>query len=531
MSYMDQTMTCTVCGQEHSQFSTGICFICERKAQEAQRKAEWDAKSSVEQALFHLESWANPQHMTFNRYDAKFVLATFRAALAGQAAPQESSKVFEDAITYGTGFMKDGKHVPYDEVMVPAPAVAVDALVLTDDWMESNVPDVLRIGHREADAIRLLCARAERDVRKALAAQPAPAPAGEPVAWFESEESARNRPIKEVMHGMLHTGIWHFSQPQTSNPVWTLHAPVANAGQAQASAFPERDTSKTAEQQGMFRKFDVRRVDGSDAPGGKHHGCRYFVLDLDHDVHAQAAMTAYGISCAETHPELSADILEGDSTQAVQPVQSHDEDAAVRLRAICDRLGIGSHVPQDNLTLWGAAFAVLGQVRAALDARDKQAAQPAGDEQPRQRMFLDELDAAQAGEQWIQQFAKFANRCDYTSDVGSKAPPVKWCAYFDVHDKLVAAYILTRDLKNWTQLTTVDARAAIAAQQPAQSGKFKLGDHVRKTKGSQWTGHVVGTYSTALTPEGYAVESSTERGSVQIYPAAALELMQEGGAE
>jgi len=54
--------------------------------------------------------------------------------------------------------------------------------------------------------------------------------------------------------------------------------------------------------------------------------------------------------------------------------------------------------------------------------------------------------------------------------------------------------------------------------------KFKLGDKVRKIKGSQWHGYVVGTYSTELTPEGYAVESSTERGSVQIYPSSALEV-------
>lgn len=54
--------------------------------------------------------------------------------------------------------------------------------------------------------------------------------------------------------------------------------------------------------------------------------------------------------------------------------------------------------------------------------------------------------------------------------------------------------------------------------------KFKIGDVVCKIKGSQWHGVVVGTYSTTLTPEGYAVESSTEKGSVQIYPAAALEL-------
>ena len=41
--------------------------------------------------------------------------------------------------------------------------------------------------------------------------------------------------------------------------------------------------------------------------------------------------------------------------------------------------------------------------------------------------------------------------------------------------------------------------------------KFKLGDLVRKTKGSRWSGVVVGTYS-------------AEKGSVQIYPAAALEM-------
>ena len=52
--------------------------------------------------------------------------------------------------------------------------------------------------------------------------------------------------------------------------------------------------------------------------------------------------------------------------------------------------------------------------------------------------------------------------------------------------------------------------------------KFKLGDMVCKIKGSEWHGKVVGTYSTELTPEGYCVESYLEKGSVQIYPAAAL---------
>ncbi len=60
--------------------------------------------------------------------------------------------------------------------------------------------------------------------------------------------------------------------------------------------------------------------------------------------------------------------------------------------------------------------------------------------------------------------------------------------------------------------------------------KFKIGDRVYKTKGSFWRGRIVGTYSTKLTPEGYCVESLLERGSVQIYPAAALEFW-EGPAE
>jgi len=56
--------------------------------------------------------------------------------------------------------------------------------------------------------------------------------------------------------------------------------------------------------------------------------------------------------------------------------------------------------------------------------------------------------------------------------------------------------------------------------------KFKLGDLVTKTKGSEWVGYVVGTYSTKLTPEGYCVESMYHEGSVQIYPANALSLVE-----
>lgn len=57
------------------------------------------------------------------------------------------------------------------------------------------------------------------------------------------------------------------------------------------------------------------------------------------------------------------------------------------------------------------------------------------------------------------------------------------------------------------------------------SESFPLGARVRKTKGSQWHGRVVGYYSTSLTPVGICVESEREVGSVQIYPATALELI------
>ena len=63
-------------------------------------------------------------------------------------------------------------------------------------------------------------------------------------------------------------------------------------------------------------------------------------------------------------------------------------------------------------------------------------------------------------------------------------------------------------------------------------GAFRLGDLVKKVSGSAWEGRIVGTYSTDLTPEGYAVESASHPGSVQIYPAKALTLViQEAGIQ
>ena len=58
-------------------------------------------------------------------------------------------------------------------------------------------------------------------------------------------------------------------------------------------------------------------------------------------------------------------------------------------------------------------------------------------------------------------------------------------------------------------------------------GCWKIGTRLRKISGASWQGRVVGYYSTSLTPVGYAIESEREPGSVQIYPAAALEPVNE----
>jgi hypothetical protein len=70
-----------------------------------------------------------------------------------------------------------------------------------------------------------------------------------------------------------------------------------------APARPPADTGR-----GLYRKFIVERTDGSSASGGKHEHCRYFVLDLDHDRHAPAAIRAYADSCRSEYPALAADL-------------------------------------------------------------------------------------------------------------------------------------------------------------------------------------------------------------------------------
>lgn len=71
-----------------------------------------------------------------------------------------------------------------------------------------------------------------------------------------------------------------------------------------------------------------------------------------------------------------------------------------------------------------------------------------------------------------------------------------------------------------------ETHVAAPIAQTAPQGKFRMGDLVKKSTGSEWVGRVVGWYSTEQTKEGYAVESSAHRNSVQIYPVTALEAVE-----
>lgn len=80
-------------------------------------------------------------------------------------------------------------------------------------------------------------------------------------------------------------------------------------------------------------------------------------------------------------------------------------------------------------------------------------------------------------------------------------------------EKRLADFSSLDDFNFWRQHNNVTVRA------------FQMGQKVQKKSGASWRGTIVGYYSTKLTPIGYAVESLTETGSVQIYPEAALEPM------
>lgn len=63
-----------------------------------------------------------------------------------------------------------------------------------------------------------------------------------------------------------------------------------------------------AENDSLYQKYNVSRVDGRDLPGGDKASARYFVLDYMNDWYARIALGCYADSCSIEFPELAADI-------------------------------------------------------------------------------------------------------------------------------------------------------------------------------------------------------------------------------
>jgi hypothetical protein len=116
---------------------------------------------------------------------------------------------------------------------------------------------------------------------------------------------------------------------------------------------PENDRKR-----GLYGKYFVQRLDPATArqdeilflrrryvdadniirdemalPPPKHEQCRYFVLDLDHDRHARAALWGYLSSCAAEYPALAADLrkmLDGSPAPASPPPEPAEERSGTR---------------------------------------------------------------------------------------------------------------------------------------------------------------------------------------------------------
>jgi hypothetical protein len=110
-----------------------------------------------------------------------------------------------------------------------------------------------------------------------------------------------------------------------------------------------------------------------------------------------------------------------------------------------------------------------------------------------------------------------------------------WNAALVATGKATSAPMVMLDMSadELAELQALAARAPgdIIAVQPVKTlqakSAFSIGDLVRKRSGSWWEGRVVGFYSTEQTPDGVCVQLDKPLGPVQIYPASALELVEE----
>ena len=87
--------------------------------------------------------------------------------------------------------------------------------------------------------------------------------------------------------------------------------------------------------------------------------------------------------------------------------------------------------------------------------------------------YVDEIDAAQAGEKFLEQVpAHIGGSMFYTvDDGGGPAPRVKMAVRFDSYDKVYAGFMLTRDGLNRTQLTLIGPFESVASADVLKAGR------------------------------------------------------------
>lgn len=162
---------------------------------------------------------------------------------------------------------------------------------------------------------------------------------------------------------------------------------------------------------------------------------------------------------------------------------------------------------------------------AAQGFRDGQAAvEPAPAQDEREFDMQDQLVAiskAVADGDQVRAQHLLSTAIKYTRPAQTEQQPIGYVCQADLDWEDEPIRICRDRFRDWQ----VPVYAAPIAQ-TAPQGKFRMGDLVKKSTGSEWVGRVVGWYSTEQTKEGYAVESSAHRNSVQIYPAKALEAVE-----
>lgn len=160
-------------------------------------------------------------------------------------------------------------------------------------------------------------------------------------ARAESRERDLRAAVEDA-HRMLDNRLWALARDRlraalAAHPEPDASPPVHNHGpsEGRGTFCPERRTADGQPRGACLDSLDdepryrVTRNDGRDAEGEKHHGCRYFVLDLTHDPKAAGLAAVY--FDAPTPPALTVTREQVVRARLVLGSNSMTNENAVRL--------------------------------------------------------------------------------------------------------------------------------------------------------------------------------------------------------